>query len=76
MIKVLDIQPTHVPELSEIRSQVGARMRGIREDALFDSLIETWMAEYEIVRYPERLEDAVYAPNPVSNTIQVGGMAG
>jgi foldase protein PrsA len=72
MVKVLDIRPTHVPELSEIRTQVGARMRGIREDALFDSLIESWMVEYEITRYPERLGDAVYAPEPANDTIQVG----
>ena len=48
-------------------------MRGQREDALFDSLIEEWMSEYTIVRYPERLKDAVYAPEPVDNTISVGG---
>jgi parvulin-like peptidyl-prolyl isomerase len=73
MVRVDLITPTHIPELKSIRTQVGARMRGEREDELFDSLIVEWMAEYDIVRYPERLKDAVYAPEPTTNSISVGG---
>ena len=73
MIRVDLITPTHIPELKSIRSQVGARMRGEREDELFDRLIAEWMNEYTIVRHPERLKDAVYAPQPNRNTITVGG---
>lgn len=72
MVKVTSITPSEIPELSEIRSTVGARMRGEREDALFESLIEGWLADYTIERHPERLMDAVYAPVVTDNTIQVG----
>lgn len=72
MVKVTNITPSRVPELKEIRSTVGARMRGEREDALFDSLIEGWMTGFTIERHPERLMDAVYAPVVTDNTIQVG----
>lgn len=73
MVKVVLIEPEQVPDLAEVRAQAGARLAGIREDALFDSLIEEWMSEHTIKRYPERLMDAVYAPNPKQNVIQVGG---
>jgi hypothetical protein len=72
LVRVDEITPERIPDLSEIRSQVGARMRGEREDELFESLISDWMTEYTIERYPERLKDAVYAPQPSDNTIQVG----
>ena len=73
MVRIGLITPTHIPELKTIRTQVGARMRGEREDELFDALLAEWMAEYAIVRHPERLKDAVYAPQPVENTLSVGG---
>ena len=73
MVRVDLITPTHIPELKTIRTQVGARMRGEREDELFDTLIAEWMSEFMIVRHPERLKDAVFAPQPTGNTISVGG---
>jgi hypothetical protein len=73
LVRVNQITEEHIPELSEVRASVGARIRGEREDAIFDALIEDWMGEYEIKRYPDRLMDAVYAPNPKENVIQVGG---
>ena len=73
MVRVLTIEPSALPPLKDVRVTVGARIRGEREDELFDSLIETWKTEYEITRYPERLMDAVYAPIVVDNSITVGG---
>lgn len=73
LIKVTQINEERLPTLDEVRAQVGSRIRGVREDELFDSLIEKWMTEHTIKRFPERLMDAVYAPVPSLNTIQVGG---
>lgn len=72
MVKVLSIEPSYLPAYDEIKVTVGARLRGEKEDARFESLIEEWMQDYEIVRYPERLMDAVYAPDPVDHSITVG----
>ena len=73
LVRVLTIEPTELPLLKDVRVTVGARIRGEKEDALFDSLIESWKSEYTITRYPERLMDAVYAPvEPEDRSIVVG----
>ena len=74
LVRVLTIEPSVLPPLKDVRITVGARIRGMKEDALFDSLIESWKSEYTIVRYPERLMDAVYAPvEPEDRSVTVGG---
>jgi parvulin-like peptidyl-prolyl isomerase len=72
LVRVLTIEPSVVPTLKEVRGTVGARIQGQREDALFESLIEGWRADYKITRYPERLQDAVYAPVAVDQSITFG----
>ena len=74
LVRVLTIEPSELPLLEDVRVTVGARVRGQKEDALFDSLIEGWKSEYTIKRYPERLMDAVYAPvEPEDHSVIVGG---
>jgi|GEM_PF-2805175 len=72
LVRVVTIEPSELPVLKDIRVTVGARIRGQREDALFDELIATWAEEYKIVRHTERLMDAVYAPNYKENSVTVG----
>lgn len=71
LVRVLTIEPSIIPDISVVRVTAGARLRGIREDALFDSLIARWAEDYEIKRYPERLMDAVYSPNVKDHSIDV-----
>ena len=73
LVRVLTIEPSELPLLKDVRVTVGARIRGQKEDELFDSLIEGWKSEYQIKRYPKRLMDAVYAPvEPEDHSIIVG----
>lgn len=71
LVRVLTIEPSELPALEDVRVTVGARIRGQKEDELFESLLDRWSAEFEIKRYPERLMDAVYAPEPDDRSITV-----
>ena len=54
--------PREEPLLDEVRSEVGRRVRGIKEEELFQEKVAEWRTDYGVETSPEHLMKATYAP--------------
>ncbi|HKK71649.1 MAG TPA: peptidyl-prolyl cis-trans isomerase [Candidatus Krumholzibacteria bacterium] len=54
--------PREEPLLDEVRSDVGRRVRGIKEEELFQEKVAEWRTDYGVETSPEHLMKATYAP--------------
>ena len=57
VVRCDSIAPPHQPELSEVRSAVGQRMKIQRRNQAISEMLTDWQSEFAVVVYEERLVD-------------------
>ncbi|MBU8870232.1 MAG: peptidyl-prolyl cis-trans isomerase [Gemmatimonadales bacterium] len=57
VIKLVNVEPGRQQELKEINEAVGQRIKGIRREEAFQTLLDEWSEELGVTRFEERLAE-------------------